>query len=133
MRPGQSAGHQLASPRALQGPRGPSGRPPFGHLAFLALDSLDLQPLELDEPIDVLAQEPPGFGHSLCPTLGVQEHGHVPQVPGVARGWEEVGVTVFRPGGALPWVQVEVNRVNLFRSKVKIRRREGGWGDGDPF
>ena len=62
MRPGQSAGHQLASPRALQGPRGPSGRPPFGHLAFLALDSLDLQPLELDEPIDVLAQEPPGLG-----------------------------------------------------------------------
>ena len=61
-----------------------------------------VQPLELDEPVDVLAQEPPGFGHSLCPALGVQEHGHVPQVPGVAWGWEEVGVTVFRPGGALP-------------------------------
>lgn len=131
----QSTSNELASPGAFQSPWHPRGcgRPCFGPLCFFTLYSLDLQPLELDKSINILAQKPSYARHSSGSALCVQKHSHVPQVPGVKRGWEEVWIIVFRLCLALTWVEIEVNWIDFFSSKIKIWRCEGRRRNGNSF
>lgn len=134
----------LALPQAFGGAQvgGGSGVRPGaagghgGHgLAVLLLDRLDLQPLQLQQPLQVLLQLAHGPGPGGAPALGVEEQGQLPEAPGVEGRGQEVRVAVAavaQPARAREG-RGEVGGVDDLGPQVEVRGGAGGGKDRKPL
>ena len=115
-----------------------------GFAATLHLQRLDLEPLQLQEPLQVLLQGAHGLGPGGAAALRVEEDRQLPQAPGVEGRRQELGVAVagsvaavLRRGSARPReVWGEVVGVDDLGAEVEVRRgagRAGGGEDGQPL
>ena len=118
-----------------------------GRAAALRLHRLDLVPLQLQQPLQVLLQRPHRLGPGCTAALSVEEHGQLPQAPAAEGGRQEVWVA---EGGPLRVVIAavvlllvahgptgprevwrEVAGVDDLGPQVEVRGSAGGAGGGE--
>lgn len=107
--------------------------------AALCLHSLDLEPLQLQEPLQVLLEGPYRFGPGGTTTLCMKKHRQLPQTPAVEGRRQEFWITVAWFFGLIfiahcpvgSWdVRGKVKSVDDLGPEVEVRRGTGGTGGG---
>lgn len=107
--------------------------------AALCLHRLDLKPLQLQQPLQVLLQVPHRLGPGGAAALRVKEHRQLSQAPSVERRRKKVRVTVgglfahiFIPHSPMRSREVrgEVVGVDDLGPEVEVGRGAGGAGGG---
>lgn len=107
--------------------------------ATLGLHRLDLEPLQLQQPLQVLLQVPYRLGPGGAAALRVKEHCQLSQAPAVEgrrqKVWVAVGwffTLVFITNSPVrPWeVRGKVISVDDLGPEVEVRRSTGGAGRG---